>query len=285
MRSLVGRLAALLGAWTACTAAPPVAYLVGGPFDGVVTVADAGIVVGLFGLGAIGGAVGCRRLADPAERFRDGTELGGLLGLAGVVMIASFPVSLADGIIAAAPFGIGGVAGFLAAFLVGYVADRAVVERSRAATDHRLVWRARKRPEATWVRGLRVVGAAAAVGVALLVGTAGGRLLAAFWALVGGLLVAHLVASQRRRRYELVDAGLITAFGFLPWAQFDGYEYTDEALVLYGSVWPFGTIAYDRASIDDPEAVLDALDRYLPQGEDTHREPSVVDGVRELLSS
>jgi len=142
MRSLVGRLAALLGVWTACTAGPPVAYLLAGPFDGGLTAVDAGVVVGLFAVGAGGAAVGCRRLADPATRFRDGTELGGLLGLAGATMIAAFPVSLTAGLVAAIPFGVGGVAGFLAAFLVGYVADRTVVDRSRAASDHRLVWRA-----------------------------------------------------------------------------------------------------------------------------------------------
>ena len=285
MGSLVGRLAALLGMWTACTAAPPVAYLVGGPFDGGLTAVDAGVVVGLFAVGAGGAAVGCRRLADPATRFRDGTELGGLLGLAGATMIAAFPVSLTAGLVAAVPFGVGGAAGFLTAFLVGYVADRTVVDRSRAASDHRLVWRATKRPEATWVRGLRVGGAVAAFVVAVLVGTAGGRLLAAFWALVGLFLFGHLVASQRHRRYELVDDGLITAFGFLPWSQFDAFEPTDDALLLYGSVWPFGTIAYDRASIDDPEAVVEALDRYLPRQEADHQDPSVVDRFRELLSS
>lgn len=285
MRSLVGRLSALLGVWTACTVAPPLLYVADGSFDGGLTAVDVGIVVGLFAVGAGGAAVGLPRLVDPAERFRTGTELGGLLGLAGATMIAAFPVSLTDGLVAAAPFGVSGAAGFLAAVLVGYVADRRVVERSRAATDHRLVWRATKRPEATWVRGLRVTGATAAFVVAVLVGTAGGRLLAAFWALVGLLLFGHLVASQRHRRYEFVDDGLITAFGFLPWSTFDGYEPTEEALLLYGNVWPFGTIAYDRASVDDPEAVLDALDRYLPRQEGAHRDPSAVDGFRELLSS
>ena len=285
MVSLVDRLAALFGVWTVCTAAPPLLYVAGGPFDSSVTAVDRAVVAVLFVVGVAGARVAVGSIPDPAERFREGLALGGPMALAAIVMFVSLPVGLVDGLVTAAPFGVGGVLGFFVAFLVGFIADRTVVDRSRAATDHHLVWTATKRPDAFWVQGLRVVGALAALGLAWLVGTAGGQLLAAFWALVGALQIGLLVVSQRRRRYELVDAGLITAFGHLPWADFDGYECTDKALLLYGNVWPFGTIAYDRESVDDLEAVLDALDRYLPQQEGAHRDPSVVDGVRELLSS
>lgn len=285
MASLVDRLAALFGAWTVCTVAPPLGYLVGGPFAGTLTAVDGGIVAALFVMGVVGARVAIERGPDPAERFREGLALGGPMALAAVVMFVSLPVGLVDGLVAAAPFGVGGVLGFFLAFLVGFLADRTVVARSRAATDHRLVWTATKRPDAVWMRGLRVVGTLAALVVAWFVGTAGGQLLAAFWALVGLLQLGLLVGSQRRRRYELVDAGLITAFGYLPWAEFDGYEVTDEALLLYGNVWPFGTIAYDRASVDEFDAVVEALDSYLPRREGGHQDPSVVDAFRELLSS
>ena len=285
MVSLVDRLAVLVGMWTVYTAAPPVAYLVGGPFGGSPTAVDWAVIVGLFVIGAAVAKRAVGRVSDPADRFRDGIELGGLMALAACVMFVSVPVGLREGLVAAVPFGVGGVVGFFTAFLVGYTADQAVIDRARSTTDHSLVWSARKRPDAVWVRGLRVVGAVAALGVAWLVGTAGGQLLAAFWALVGALQLGLLVQSRRRRRYELVDAGLITVFGHLPWDDFDGYECTDEALLLYGNVWPFGTIAYDRESVDDLDAVLDALDRYLPGLEDGHQDPSVVDGFRELLSA
>ena len=285
MVSLADRLAVLLGSWTVCTIAPPLSYGAGGPFDGSVAAVDGGIVVALAVAGVVGARVAIERGPDPAERFREGLALGGPMALAAIVMFVSLPVGLVEGLVAAAPFGVGGVLGFFLAFLVGFLADRTVVARSRAATDHRLVWTAKKRPDAVWLRGLRVVGAVVALVVAWLVGTAGGQLLAAFWALVGLLQLGLLVVSRRRRQYELVDAGLITAFGYLPWAEFDGYETTDEALLLYGNVWPFGTIAYDRASVDDLDAVVEALDRYLPREEEAHQDPSVVDAFRELLSS
>jgi len=70
-------------------------------------------------------------------------------------------------------------------------------------------------------------------------------------------------------------------FGHLPWEDFDGYQLTDDDLILYGNIWPFGTVAYDRESVDDLEAVVDALDRYLPQLEGDHEDPSMLDNLRQ----
>ena len=255
MRSLDDRLAVLFGVWTACTVAPPLPYLLEGPFAGSLTLAAGALPVGLFMVSAGGGKLAVGRIADPAERFRDGIELGGPMLLASVVMFLSLPVGLIHNITAAGPFGVGGVVGFFTAFLVGYAADQTVIARARIATDYHLRWSATTRPDAIWVRVMRVVGAVAALVVAALVGTAGGQLLAAFWALMGVLQFGLLVQSGRRRQYELIDAGLVTAFGHLPWSQFDGYELSDDALLLYGNAWPFGTIAYDRDSIQDLKAV------------------------------
>ena len=285
MVSLRGRLSVLFGLWLVGTAAPPVSYIVSGPFTGAVGRVDAVIVAGLFVVGTAAAGVWLPAGAELAERFRAGIELGVPMLLAAGTLLAALPISIFMGVFPALSFGLGGTVGVFAAFLVGYTADRTVIARSRASTDHRLVWQARKRPEAAWFQAMRVGGILAAVGVATLVWLAGGLVLAVFWLLVGGLQVGLLLLSRRRRTYELTDAGLITAFGHLPWEQFEGYELTDDALLLYGTVWPFGTIAYDRESIDDIETVSEQLGRQLPQLTEPDHDRTVVEQFRRLLSS
>jgi len=121
--------------------------------------------------------------------------------------------------------------------------------------------------------------------VAVLVWDAGGVLLAGFWLLVGVLQTALLVLTRRRRRYEFTDAGLITAFGHLPWDEFKQYELTENALILYGTRWPFGMIAYDRQSIDDLQAVHSMVDRRLPEKTRDSAALSVTEQFRKWLSS
>ncbi len=285
MISLRGRLSVLFGLWAVGTAAPPVSYIVSGPFTGAAGGVDAVIAAGLFAVGAAAAGVWLPSGPELAERFRAGVELGVPMLLAAGTVLAALPISTLIGVFPALPFALGGTLGVSAAFLVGYAADQTVIARSRASTDHRLVWQARKRPEAAWFRTMRVGGILAAFGVAILVWQAGGLLLAVFWLLVGSLQIGLLLLSRRRRRYELTDDGLVTVFGYLPWEQFEGYELTDDALLLYGTVWPFGTIAYNRDSIDDIETVSKELDRQLSQLTEPDRDRTVVEQFRQLLSS
>ena len=105
------------------------------------------------------------------------------------------------------------------------------------------------------------------------------------WVAIGGVQFVQDLSRLRPRQYEILDAGLVTTFGHLPWEDFDGYHLTDDDLILYGNVWPFGTVAYDRESIDDPEAVVDALDRHLPQIEGDHEDPTAIDNIRQEVFS
>ena len=285
MVSLRSRLSVLFGLWAVGTVAPPVSYTVRGPFTGAVGGVDVAIVAGLFAVGTAAAAGGLPRGPELAERFRAGVELGVPMLLAAGTLLAALPISIFDGVAPAVPFAVGGTGGFFAAFLIGYGADQTVIERSRAATDEPLVWYARKRPEATWFRAMRVGGILVAIGIAVPVWMAGGQLLAVFWLFVGSMQVGLLVVSRKRRRYELTDGGVISPFGHLPWEQFERYELTDDALVLYGTVWPFGTIAYDRESIDDIETVAERLNQYLPAQTEPADDRTVVDRFRRLLSS
>jgi len=286
MSGLRDRLAVLFGVWACCVFAPPLSFELGGPFDGSVTVVDAGLIGGLLGLGTLGAKVGLQRVDDPARRFRKGGELAGVLGVAGIVLLAAFGVSYTHGFVAAIPFGVGGAVGFGLAFLIAYVADRAIVVRSRAETDSRLTWSAKRRPETGRIRYLQTVTAVVAVGLVIWNISNGTPKFALLWVLIGGLQFGDdIVRKLHRRRYEILDAGLVTTFGHLPWEDFDGYRLTDDELVLHGNVWPFGTVAYDRESVDDLDAVVDALDRYLPRLESDHDEPSVIGSLRrEILS-
>jgi len=284
MGSLRRQLSVLFGLWAVGTAAPPVSYLLAGPFAGSVGIGE-GLVVATLFAGGTAGAVAGLPTDGLADRFRSGTELGVPMLLAAGTLLVALPFSILHGVLPAVPFALGGTLGFLAAFLIGYVADQAVIDRSRTTSDRRLVWQARKRPEAGWFRAMRLAGVLAAFGVAVLVWRADAVVLAGFWILVGVLQIALLVLTRRRRRYELTDAGLITVFGHLPWDEFEGYELTDSALVLYGTRWPFGTIAYDRGSIDNLESVRELVDQQLPEQPSTAAELSVVEQFRRLLSS
>ena len=285
MVSLRGRLSVFFGLWAVGTAAPPVSYIVSGLFTGTAGGVDAVIIAGLFGAGTLAAGVWLPSGPELAERFRAGVELGVPMLLAAGTLLAALPISIRIGVVPALPFALGGTLGVFAAFVVGYAADQAVIARSRASTDRRLVWQARKRPEATWFQAMRGGGILAAFGVAVLVWLAGGLLLAVFWAIVGCLQVGLLLLSRRRRQYELTDDGLITVFGYLPWEEFEGYELIDDALLLYGSVWPFGTIAYDRESIDAIETVSEELDQQLPELTEPDHDRTVVEQFRRLLSS
>lgn len=284
MTSLRSRLTVLFGLWTVGTFAPPLWYFVAGPFGGSVGLTEGTVVAGLFVLAASGAAVGLPT-DGVANQFRSGLELGVPMLCAAATLLGAVPASILWGIVPAIPFALGGTVGFSAAFLVGYLADQTVIKRSRITTDSRLVWHARKRPEAGWFQAMRFAGIGASFAVAAVLWEAGGGVLAGFWGFVGVLQIALLVLTRRRRRYELTDAGLITAFGHLPWAEFEGYELTDDTLVLYGTRWPFTTIAYDSQSIDNLEAVRETIAQQLPEKTGWINQRSVVDQFRRLLSS
>jgi len=286
MRSLRDRLAVLFGVVAVCVAVPPLWYVIGGPFDGAVTVVDIGLAVGLFVVATAGSKLALRWVDHPARRFRKGIEYGGLIAVAGFVPLVGFVVAPMDSLVAAVPFGVGWVLGIAAAFLVGYVADRAIIRRSRAETDTRLVWSAKRRPERGRVRFLQIATGVVALGFVVWNVSNGNPRMVLLWVAIGGVQFGpDIVRRFHRRQYEILDAGLVMTVGHLPWEDFDGYHLTDDDLILYGNVWPLGTVAYDRESIDDPEAVVDALDRHLPQIEGDHEDPAAIDNIRQEVFS
>jgi len=111
MTGVRDRLAVLFGIWAVCVVVPPLQYLLAGPFDGAVTLVDAGLAGGLFGLATAAGKLGLRRVDDPARRFRKGIVPAGTLAIAGFVPIIGFVLAPLDQLVAAVPFGVGWAVG------------------------------------------------------------------------------------------------------------------------------------------------------------------------------
>jgi hypothetical protein len=61
----------------------------------------------------------------------------------------------------------------------------------------------------------------------------------------------------------VTDRGLLVENSLHGWARFEGYDHTDDALVVASSGLG-GTQRFDTDDIDDVDAVVDALDSYLP---------------------
>lgn len=288
MVALRDRLALLFGLWTASVLAPPVAFALGGPFDGSPTLLDGTVTAGLFVFGGLVARTGLERIGDPAERFREGVEMAGGMAVGGVVLFGAAPVAYVYGVVAAVPFGVGGAVGFVTGLLIGYVADQAVVARSRASSEFRLEWSAKKQPSPRSRRRRAIDILGTVLGFWMAASTALDRLwpYTLFWLAITLLIGReYLPLLRRRRQYELTDDGLIGWIGHIPWEKFDSYSVTEEAVVLNGNVWPFGTLAFDRGSIDDADAVIDALDGFLPRQEGSHDDPSPMDNFRQALGS
>lgn len=281
------RLAVALGVWAGATAMPVVSLAAvewaGTPLWPTAVAA----LVGTAALGTVLAWLGVGRITDPADWFRDGLPAGALIGVPGVEVVAAIAVPVGAAVPTALAVGAGGVAGALAGFGVMFLADAAVVRRKRAATDHAVTFTARKAPEPRWKRAVAafvvvVGGAAAALALAR----------EPLFAVVPGLLAVSrlptLLGGRLRRRYELLEGGIVSRLGHLPWDLFDAFELTDDELVLHGNTWPFKRLAFARESVDDEDAVVAALERVLPRaspGGDAGDDDSSAGGLRRLLKS
>jgi hypothetical protein len=66
------------------------------------------------------------------------------------------------------------------------------------------------------------------------------------------------------REVGVTDEGLRVQVSLYEWSTFSGYELTDDALVLSRAGWYRSQLSFDPEDIEDVEAVVEALDRYLP---------------------
>ncbi|TYT63315.1 PH domain-containing protein [Natrialba swarupiae] len=149
----------------------------------------------------------------------------------------------------------------------------------------------RDEPTATWsYRKLSALSnryALMAVWLAVIAGglasaAVGGRF-GLFWAFWGAVMLATLwmddgiwgqfEPSDRWGTAEMAahDAGILIETGLssslVPWERIDDVRLTDDELVLEQRLWP--SLRCDRSVIDDPEAVLEGIDRAREQSRTT----------------
>jgi hypothetical protein len=158
MRALDTRLGVAVGVWAGVTAAP-VASLV---TDRPAVPAAVAAVVAVAVLGTLLARAALARLDDPADALRDGVPAALLIAVPGVVLVAGTPMIALDRPWDGLTLLGGGVAGVLVGWIVMHLADRAVVRRLRAESDHSVTFTARKRPAPRWRRGVAAVALAGA---------------------------------------------------------------------------------------------------------------------------
>jgi hypothetical protein len=104
--------------------------------------------------------------------------------------------------------------------------------------------------------------AIAVVGATRILGTGGEATTSVLpAAMVPAILVSVL---YEKRTVAVTDAGLVVDGALKGWDRFEGYELDDDALRL-SAAGRFGDQEFDRADVEDPEAVADALERFVPR--------------------
>lgn len=233
----------------------------------------AGLYVGfLVALAALSGIAGLIVFRVPTIAVRLGRTdavwflvvlpFGWIVGVLGAPAVGIDPPTIA--VLGAVVGTAGGM--FLGIALVGMSRTRHAVAAVEDTTEH-VVWEARW-PE-RWRRlatgvlvvtfGLGMVGVAAVFAL----GREWGWSL--YYVLFAGIPFMNLL---NPRTFSATDAGLVVGNPvqrqFRPWSAFAGYDRTDDALVIRSTAWWRPAHRCDIGDIEEAEAVVSALETYLP---------------------
>ncbi|WP_433628226.1 hypothetical protein [Halomicrococcus sp. NG-SE-24] len=159
-----------------------------------------------------------------------------------------------------------GVAAVLPGFLTSLVAHECLRRREREAVTTLVEFSARPSPRRRRLLvGVSLVPLSVTmlVFVAVHLWTDSSPDSTTVFVTLSGSLSAILPALSGERDVEFGDEGVVLQGRKLDWESFDGAELTDEALVLHRSEWYLGRQEFDRADIEDEEAVTSTLGRYL----------------------
>lgn len=151
------------------------------------------------------------------------------------------------------------------AFLVMMMARSRYVRGQYFASEAVVGWQATSSPAARRQRlTLSVVvllGTAVLLALDLIV-SVGYHVLAPALGGIGGSLLGISFRTDRFRVYEGgIEIEHPASSRFIPWRQFEGYRVSDDELRLVRRWWP--DHRHDRSRIDDPGAVVDALEDHL----------------------
>lgn len=219
------------------------------------------------GLGAAAVALGlATTTADPVTGVAGPVALAVVLAPAGWLaglLATGTPVA-----VGAWPRLAGGLAVLPGVLAVG-LAARGRTRRRLEATRTHVTFTARPAPRTRRLVRLAVgflllVSVAVGVGMPLVLGD---RPSIAAYVWLPALLPVWvaLLADDDGREYAVTDAGLRIEGGLHRWATFSGYEVDGAALRLHRGAWYRATLSLDRGDIEDPDAVLAALDRHVPR--------------------
>jgi hypothetical protein len=83
------------------------------------------------------------------------------------------------------------------------------------------------------------------------------------FAALGGIVPT--LTARHRSELVVLDAGLKQGVAIRPWSDFESYEIADDELVIRDGSWFPQQYAIPREKIDDEDAAVAALSRYLPE--------------------
>ncbi|AQL43468.1 hypothetical protein BV210_12540 [Halorientalis sp. IM1011] len=151
---------------------------------------------------------------------------------------------------------------FLGAVTMLHAAERRYAARVEAESDVRVVL-----PDPTADDSMSLIGLVAG-GVALLwffwSVVSGGDIEATMLVVAAGGL-APALSVWHRSELVVLDAGLKQGMSIRPWSDFESYELTDDELIVRDASWFPQAYAIPREKIDDEDAAVAALSRYLPE--------------------
>ncbi|MFC7057053.1 hypothetical protein [Halovenus salina] len=234
---------------------------------GIIDVAGLGVsAVVAFLSGAVLGILAIPRTRDGPERLGR-SRLRYALVAPSLVLLAGTAVAwlLALGSTAVT---VGVFATLLSAspaFLVVMMARSRYVRRQYLSSEAAVTWQATSSPAARRQRLTLSVVVLLGTGVLLAVDTVvsvGYHVLAPALGGIGGSLLGISVRTDRFRVYEGgIEIEHPASNRFIPWRQFEGYQVNDDELRLVRRWWP--DHRHDLGRIDDPVAVVDALEDHL----------------------
>jgi len=83
--------------------------------------------------------------------------------------------------------------------------------------------------------------------------------------MLGGMSTWILLLGDDETEIGVTDRGLRIDRSFTPWEDLEGYRITDDEIELVRSQWYLPARSFERAEIDDEDALVAGLRRFLPR--------------------
>lgn len=205
------------------------------------------------------------RLGRTRKRWLPAVAAPAVVAVAGAILFGVGEYSSVDGLLGIAA----GIGGFASGGILGVMArsrySKAVTEIAESHATWRAAWSDRRRRPMQLLGVLGVVGGIVAFAAQVVWHHPLLQPLANVLAPIGVVVFSF----GQARTYHATSAGLEqqmpVARALSRWDQFEGYTVAEDAIVLHRRApWRFPLIC-DRGDLDDEQAVLDGLNRYLPR--------------------